>query len=333
MAHLKSLVLRAYLRYLRLTNQTIVLGPWSGELGFETLYWIPFLHWCLKYAGIAPDRCLAISRGGMGKFYPAANAVDLFTLRTVDEVRYQTSLTAVQTKKQKQTRRTTWDDAVTREAVERVHGKGAAYHVLHPSWMFWLFAGVWEERDAIKLVLDHSRYDPLPEATLPAGFTLPDKFVAVRFYERHTFPLHEGIVQQVSAMVQALASHLPVILLNQPSLCADDHVDLPIAGPNIFTLPAVPPDQNFLLQAAVLSRSQGFVGTYGGVAQWALRYKKPSLSFFTHFNGTAHCHRTLSHVLSNWSNVPFECANLSMTKLWGMCLTQIVKPAPEKVTA
>ena len=323
----KSLVLRAYLRYLAWSGRTVVLGPWRSELGFEALYWIPFLHWAVKYAHLPLDRCLAISRGGMGKFYPAGAEVDLYTLRTVDDVRLQNGVDAERTKKLKQERRTPWDDAVVREAVERIHGADARYHVLHPSWMYWLFAGVWEERDTLRLVMAHTRFEGLPVPNLPDGFELPPRFVAVRFYERHTFPLGDQTRALAVALVQALASRLPVVLLNQ-SLFADDHVDLPIAGANIFTLPTLPPAQNFILQAAVLARCAAFVGTYGGIAQWALRYQKPSISFYTHFNGTARCHRTLSEMLSQACGQPFECSNLAAIKLWEMCLLRVVSDTP-----
>ena len=46
------------------TAGPIVVGPWLGEVGFELLYWIPFLRWALAEAGIAADRVTVVSRGG-----------------------------------------------------------------------------------------------------------------------------------------------------------------------------------------------------------------------------------------------------------------------------
>src|SRR5690606_3605400 len=34
----------------------IVVGPWTSEVGFELLYWIPFVHWFARSRGIAPSR-------------------------------------------------------------------------------------------------------------------------------------------------------------------------------------------------------------------------------------------------------------------------------------
>ena len=116
-----------------------------------------------------------------------------------------------------------------------------------------------------------------------------------------------------------------MVLLNQ-SVFADDHTDLPIVGKDIYQLPAIPASQNFILQAAILARSQAFVGTYGGIAQWALRYRKPSLSFYTDFKGTAVAHRSLSQHLSAAQGVPFEVADFKALHWWQM----VMPPMPDK---
>ncbi|MGE3404890.1 MAG: hypothetical protein AB7K63_20055, partial [Vicinamibacterales bacterium] len=34
----------------------IVAGPWLGEVGFELLYWVPFLAWFAERYAVAPGR-------------------------------------------------------------------------------------------------------------------------------------------------------------------------------------------------------------------------------------------------------------------------------------
>lgn len=327
----RSLLFRAYLTKLATSSRPIVLGPWRSELGFEILYWLPLLQWAFKTYGINQARCVALSRGGMGHFYPAAHQVDLYTLRTVDQVRLENQVDYEQRKILKQTSITPWDLQVAQEASDKAFGAGARFHLLHPSWMYWLFEGFWEERDTVKLIATHCDFSPLPVPSLPEGFELPKKFIAVRFYDRHTFPLNDPIKAIVTEMVQGLASKFPVVLLNQPTFF-DDHADLPMAGENIFSLPAVSPETNFVLQAAVLARASAFVGTYGGVAQWALRYQKPSLSFYAQFGGTAQCHRTLSEILAARTGVPYECCDLRALRLWQAALGPVVLE-PETVEA
>jgi len=310
----KPLVLKAYLRGIAATGRPIILGPWRSELGFEVLYWLPFLAWALKYAGIEKDRCFALSRGGMGALYPASRYDDLYTLRGIDALRIENQIEYQTRKVMKQTTVQAWDRAVCAEAAAR-HGLGK-YHLLHPSWMYWLFNDFWEEQATVRLVLDHSRYEPLPVPNLPAGLELPKEFIAVRFYERATFPLNQAVKVMATDLTRKLAQHHPVVLLNQ-GLFADDHTDLPITGENISSLSGqIKPEQNFILQAAILARCEAFVGTYGGVAQWALRYRKPTMSFYTTFQGTLHAHRNFSHMLSSHLDTPFEVSDMRMAKLW-----------------
>ena len=42
-------------------HEDIIVGPWTGEVGFELLYWIPFLGW-LAEQGLAQRRVTVVSR-------------------------------------------------------------------------------------------------------------------------------------------------------------------------------------------------------------------------------------------------------------------------------
>ena len=47
----------------------IVVGPWQMEVGFELLYWIPYLRAELASLGIPKERVIAVSRGGVDSWY------------------------------------------------------------------------------------------------------------------------------------------------------------------------------------------------------------------------------------------------------------------------
>ena len=47
-------------------DRTVLVGPWSGEVGFELLYWIPFVTWALTQAAVSPDRIVVVSQGRTG---------------------------------------------------------------------------------------------------------------------------------------------------------------------------------------------------------------------------------------------------------------------------
>lgn len=327
----RSILTRAYLRYLGASKKPVIIGPFRSELGFEVLYWIPFVRWACRYAKIAPERRIILSRGGMGHFYhgptESFRQADLYRIRGVEPVRVANQLDYERRKVLKQIDCTPWDRAVCSEAASQVGV--SRYHILHPSWMYWLFEEWWEERAPFRLIADHTRYEDLPVPNLPEGTVLPPRFIAVRFYDRQpTFPFqHDHVRQLATDIVQRLASRMPVVLLNQPDLCADDHVDLQVSGPNILTLTASAPDHNFAVQAAILARCDAFVGTYGGVAQWALRYGKPVLCFYEQFAGTALAHRTVSERIAQDVNVPFECSDIRAMKLWNCALNEIAHKA------
>src|SRR5687767_12158802 len=47
----------------------ILAGPWLAEVGYEVLYWVPFLRWVQDAYRIAPGRLTVVSRGGVNEWY------------------------------------------------------------------------------------------------------------------------------------------------------------------------------------------------------------------------------------------------------------------------
>ena len=155
---------------------------------------------------------------------------------------------------------------------------------------------------------------PIPTPSLPEGLTLPANYCCARFYARTTFPMSEPTIQCATECLKQIARNQPVVLLN-PGVHADEHLDFPIKDiPNVVKLKdlvKIEPRTNLAVQAAVIGHSQGFVGTYGGVAQLALRMGKPSVSFFLNWQGTALAHKQLSECLSLQTGVSFLTMKLT----------------------
>lgn len=59
----------AELAELAASGEPIVAGPWTGDLGTELLYWLPFLRWFACRFGVTRDRLAAVSRPGAGSWY------------------------------------------------------------------------------------------------------------------------------------------------------------------------------------------------------------------------------------------------------------------------
>lgn len=293
------------------SDAPILVGPFRGEVGFEALYWLPFLAQVRHTYGIDPARCVPITRGGFGALYGSPQGVELFALRTPQEVRIENRLQSQLTGQMKQTHRTRWDRAVLADAAATLGLR--RYHVLDPAWMYQRLAPFWQAERGLAWLQRQVRFEALPVPALPEGLTVAPNTVAMRFYFRSTFPHSPQTLDFTRETITQVAAQQPVILLTS-GLHVDDHADAVCRGiPNVRILheeTALTPENNLAVQAAVLARCVGLVGTYGGLAQLALRYGKPTLSVYTDWSGTALAHRQLSDALALQLGVPFLCLRL-----------------------
>jgi hypothetical protein len=297
----------------------IICGPFRSELGFEASYFQPFVAWLAKQVKGFDKRAVIVTRGGLAPLYAplAARSVDLYTLRTVTEVRRENLYDQKTTGLLKQVRPTDWDTRVL-EDVSRRLGLGPVYHTVHPAWMYWGLAPYWEEQSGLRYLQSVTDYTPIAKPPKPlGGEALPPTYVAMKFYHRATFPYPDADVESfVSKVAATIAAQVPVVLLSSSS-DYDDHTDLRIEGPNIFSLGGdMPPHENLMIQTAVMAHAKAFVGTYGGVAQTALRLGVPSISVWKEFGGTAHAHLSLQSWISKATNVPFAAGSLTDASLW-----------------
>ena len=300
-------------------TQPILCGPWRSEVGFEVSYWTPFLAHLAATVPQFDQRAVIVTRGGLAPLYAtsASRGYDLYALRDVTEVRRENLydlkfLNAGKTIKQ--LGMTPWDEQVLADAADAL-GIGSVYHIVHPAWCYWALAPYWEEAAGIQYVASLTDYAPLPK--IPFTCDLPPSYVAMKWYGRATFPYpHPDVARFVQDTVAKVAQQVPVVLLHAGS-DHDDHVDIPIVGENVHVLPAdVPPEENLKLQAAVLGGAKAFIGTYGGVAQMALRLGIPSVSFYAQWGGTAHAHLALSSWISKAFTVPFLVSSIGEVGLW-----------------
>lgn len=336
---IRKLAIEALASRFAMDRKPILLGPWRSEVGFEALYWRPFLAEFAKRVPQFWDRAVVVTRGGAGNLYgqwvkvkgadeagtirdewEQPTSVDLYRLRTVTEIRRQNLVDWSKTKLQKQTVFTPYDRQLLRDAADAA-GLQGGYHVLHPSWMYWALAPFWDENRGLNYLLGLADFAPLPKPLPPITIDgLPSTYVAVKFYGRATWPhpSHETM-EFVAHVVKTISQQAPVLLLNSGHQ-GDEHTEMQITGKNIYLLPVLPPEHNLGAQMALLGRAQAFVGTYGGVAQAALRMGVPSASFWHQFGGTAHAHLSLSSWLSKVSNTQFVTGSIGDATLWSQLL-------------
>jgi hypothetical protein len=304
---------------LQRSTAPILVGPWRGEVGFEALYWVPFL----RTLGISPDRLIPVTRGGAHVWYPATRHVELYTLRTPKDLRVENTLNVMRTGMLKPYAWTAFDRAVIKDAAKSLGL--TRYHTLHPSWMYWLLEDFWNQRRGLGWLGRYVDIQTLPTPVLD-GLTLPEAFVAVRFYARATFPLTDLGQTIATETIKQLATQYQVIVLN-PGIHADDHIDFPLkAIPNVMRLSdlcKITPENNLAVQSAVIAKAMGFVGTYGGLAQLALLYKKPTVSFYTDWHGTAIAHKHYADAIATQLGVACQVSKVTEIPLLHSVLPKV----------
>jgi glycosyltransferase involved in cell wall biosynthesis len=274
--------MRRELEPLTKTDAPIVIGPWVGEVGYELLYWIPFLNWALKEFGLEKRRLIVVSRGGARHWYRhlTSEYVDVFDLFSLDEYREANELRWDKAGHQKQYR----VEQMDRDIAERVRAKLGLERVelLHPGPMYRMLRFYWFEKAGVGLLKQHTNYKPLERVERSAALKdLPRDYVAVRFYFRPSFPDTPENRQFAADIVRAISRDVPVVLLNT-GLKLDDHDDLNVPGMGIHHVDRLmTPERNLEVQTEIVSNARAFVGTYGGLAYLATFYGVPSIAFYS----------------------------------------------------
>lgn len=255
----------------------IVAGPWTGEVGFEILYWVPFLEWFRTRWRVPADRFVIVSRGGVEAWYGMAGAryVDIFSTMPPQTFRERTDPDA-----HKQREVSPLDHEIVDGVSQRLGLEGAT--LLHPRLMYRAFAPFWKDEAGFGLIERFTSHRSLAPLNDPLVDSLPPEYIAARFYFSDCFrdtPANRALARSV---IDRISERVPVVLLN-PGLRVDDHADYAAAASNrvISIETGLAPERNLAVQSAVLGHARGFVGTYGGYAYLAPFYGVPAVGFYS----------------------------------------------------
>ena len=318
--------MRRELEPLSKTTAPIVIGPWVGEVGYELLYWIPFLNWALKEFGLEKRRLIVVSRGGARYWYNhiTDEYVDVFDLFSLDEYREANELRWDKAGHQKQYR----VEKMDRDIVEKVKKRLNLDHVemLHPGPMYRLLRFFWFEKSGVGILKQHTEYKPLERIDRSPGLKeLPRDYVAVRFYFRPSFPDTPENRQFAADVVRAISRDMPVVLLNT-GLTFDDHEDLHVPGMGIHHVDRLmTAERNLELQTEIVSNARAFVGTYGGLAYLATFYGVPSFAFYSTQAELLPSHMDVWWRLSRLMGVPASALDTRAADLLRSLLGSVVR--------
>ena len=244
------------------SGRTIVAGPWLSEVGFEALYWIPFLRWVKAAFRVDPARVVAVSRGGTRSWYEGIAGRYVETWEHIDPLEFARRATERSATKQLEISQFDLDVV---SVVERVLGERVA--VLHPSLMYRLFALFWSGQRPMSFLDAHTRYEPIAAPPMPDQGRLPREYVAVKFYAARSLPDTPEVRRMLAWFVDSLAERTTVVLLDT-GLVLDEHKDYPFGTSNriISAKPWMTPADNLGVQTQIIAGAQAFVGTCGSLA-------------------------------------------------------------------
>ena len=310
------------LERMRRSAQLIVVGPWTGEIGFELLYWSPFVRWAVEKFNLPAERLVVVSRGGTASWYglPGSRYIDVFSVASPDEFRARTEAT----KKQRLV------SAFDRDVVRRVRRSlgGGTTQLLHPAMMYALFMPFWKDQAPLSRVFDHVRYQRL-EPSKPAGLPpLPEKYVAVRFYFSNCFPDSPDNRAFVSRVIDTLAERHDIVMLN-PGFRPDDHVDYAAGSyPRIHAFDmSGHPGENLAWQSSIIAGADAFVGTYGGFAYLAPFCGVRSIAFYSDRNYFTYHLGLAQRAFSEIGSEPLEAIDVQTVRMLDGVLGGLVRAA------
>jgi hypothetical protein len=262
-------------------ERPVVAGPWCSEIGFELLYWIPFLREVLARHGVDSERVIAVSRGGAGPWYRevAGGYVDLLDHFEERELKRWLTERVESSRTQKQTS----VGAFERHFLDRA---GAALGddavLLHPSTMYGLFMPFWAGRRSVDAVRDWTRFEPLSHAVTDGGALrseLPDEYVAVKAYFSKPFPDTGENRAFLRRLLDSLTESGDVVLLSSGA-DVDEHTEYQGADVRVHMIgDLMTPANNLAVQTQAIAGARALVATYGGFSYLGPLLGTPTLSF------------------------------------------------------
>lgn len=264
-------------------NRPIVLGPWLSEVGYELLYWIPFLRSIGDNYPLNTENVYAISRGGVEDWYKGIAGTYIEIFESYDESQYKEKnrLRIEETGIQKQIRLTSFDSEILTR-FESITGIDD-YNLLHPSLMYKYIDEVIHNKIPFKTFLENLSFDILEAETDPKAIeNLPEDYIAVKFYFSECFPMTAKNVDLMKDLIRRLSKDNNVVNLNQ-GYNIDDHLTHEFTSENnIYTIKdKFPLHNNLGIQTSILAGAKAFYGTYGGFSYLAPFLGVPSVSFYS----------------------------------------------------
>jgi hypothetical protein len=259
-------------------RRPIVAGPWHSEVGFEILYWVPFLTRIQEVHHIGRERLHVASRGGVASWYRnvSDSYAETFDYWGPTEFRERNAARKSRTGREKQ-------DDISDDERALVAALGLVHpHLLHPMFMYHALAPFWTGQASYAAASAYLLFRPIAPPKVPERISLPEDFVAVKFYFNPSFPDTPSNRRFAPDVIARLAEERSVVLLNT-GFRVDEHEAVSVMSANVASIADhLMPRDNLEVQTAVVARARAFFGTYGGFSYVPTFVGVPSYSFYSH---------------------------------------------------
>jgi hypothetical protein len=286
-------------------------------VGYEALYWVPFVRWFRQTYRLKADQLLVVSRGGAGAWYDDITpnrfeAFDYITPEAFAAYSASRAVGAAGTLKQLDV------GPVERDLIDRARAQWGKprVQVLHPSLMYRLFQQFWAGHRALSFLDEHTSYRLMTppgeaDARLPG---LPDGYVAVKLYAAQSLLDTPGTRRMLRQLLDALAERHPLVMLDT-GLRLDDHGDYEFARTDriISAREWMTPRNNLAVQSRIIADARAFVGTCGSIAWLAPMLGTDTTALMTDvkfLNVHLHVARRVYRVLGAARFAPFDLGAL-----------------------
>jgi hypothetical protein len=260
----------------------IVMGPWISEVGFELLYWIPFLNRIVEAYRLDKRRIYIVSRGGVSSWYGdiASHYTDIFSLMSAESFKSKNRDREETAGRQKHMKVGALDVELIRAWQGR--SKREKFWWIHPALMYKKFMPFWQRKSSISLIEANTRHLRIKANSIQSiEQKLPERYIAVKFYFSKALPAKGVHEKYVARLLRRLTAKNDVVLLNT-DFDIDGHDDVlsGITGDVLTFSEFMTPENNLAIQSMLVGGSKAFLGTYGGFSYLSSYMGIPSTSLY-----------------------------------------------------
>jgi hypothetical protein len=250
-------------------------------VGFELLYWVPFVRRLLRARGVSPDRVVVVSRGGVTAWYGdmTSRYIDMLDWLPVERLLQEHQHRIRVVGGQKQVSLTPFEREVLAHVREET-GEPRA-RVLHPSTMYRRYRAVWMRRRAPTVVEREVDFEPITGPASPPADLSEGEYIAVKAYFSTSFPATPENRAALRELIERLTRHAPVVLLGSGG-GVDDHEHPALPGVRVVAPATAAPRTNLAEQTRIVRGARLLVATYGGFSYLGPFMGVPTCAFYSH---------------------------------------------------